>query len=146
MSVDFLARLPLAEAEAIEAVALAAAAVASPAPTTAAIPPLAFVGPLASALTSPFIWDALGAAFEGVWLFPPRAPPASPPSTAPPPPAELLERFLLLEGYGRSELSLQAGHNHYTDRSCVVDVGERRNVQTQRREGAKGKRGGINQA
>lgn len=113
LSFDFLARLLLDE----EAVALADAVV-SPAPITAVFPPLALAAPLVLVLTStltptsPFSWDVS----EQGWLFPP---PASPPSPTLPLPTELLERFRLLDGYRRSELSLQAGHNHYT-KSCGV--------------------------
>lgn len=118
LSFGFLARLLLDE----EAVALADAVV-SPAPITAVFPPLALAAPLVLVLTStltltptsPFSWDVS----EQGWLFSPPASPASPPSPTPPLPTELLERFRLLDGYRRSELSLQAGHNHYT-KSCGV--------------------------
>lgn len=131
LSFGFLARLLLAEG----AAALAAAAV-SPAPIRAVLPPpLAFVDPLGSVsvlaltltLTSPFAWDV---SEQGLPLLPP---PASPPSPTPPLPAELLERFRLLDGYRRSELSLQAGHNH-----CVWGGDQwRHQVQQRGRRGAK---------
>lgn len=101
LSVAFLARLLLAD----EVAALAAAAAAPLTPTAEVVPPLAFVELLVLVLPPPFAWDVLEAKPEEGWLFPP-------PPAAPPLPAELSERLRLLDGYRRSELSLQAGHSH----------------------------------